>query len=115
MPEKVDIHVSRRNVGWIVRRDDTIEEMSVHKSQREAIEVGRKIARKDKVQLIIHGRDNRVRKRISYRVGPLPPPRPPEVLYPSGRPSASKKEIRRILLEIAQTRKTSLKRFPRHS
>ncbi|HKS09584.1 MAG TPA: DUF2188 domain-containing protein [Pyrinomonadaceae bacterium] len=86
------IHVEFINDEWIVRKETSYRPISVHRTQRAAIEAGREIARSQQGQVVIHGKNQRIRKRISYTVGPYNP-QPPEVLFPSFRASRSKKAI----------------------
>lgn len=92
MAKSKNIHVVLLNDGWIVEKENSYRPISVHTTQRDAIEAGRKIARNQQSELVIHGRNGRVRKRDSYTVG-RPSPQPPKVLFPSFRASASKKAI----------------------
>lgn len=45
----------------------------VYRTQEEAIKQGRDIARTQKAELYIHGRDGRIREKDSYGRDPLPP------------------------------------------
>ena len=99
MSHSKNIHVVLRYDIWVVRREDTFRATSVHETQREAVEVARKIARAQNSQLVIHGRNGRVRKRIIYGRSAAPP-RPPEVLFPKFRASRSKKEIEKAVRAV---------------
>ncbi len=58
-------HVVPRGGRWAVRREGSERVTSVHRTQREAIDVARGIARNQKGELLIHGRDGRIRARDS--------------------------------------------------
>lgn len=96
-----NLHVIPLDDGWAVRGEGSSRATSVHKSQHEAIEAGREIARNRSGQLVIHGRDGRVRERNSYSSDPLPPKELRKVLYPKIS-AASKKAIEEAVREVTQ-------------
>lgn len=72
MPGK-NQHVVRHPKGWAVKSEKSDRPSSVHKTQKEAIEVGKAKARSQKSELLIHGKDNEIRARNSYGNDPYPP------------------------------------------
>lgn len=46
---------------------------SVHSTQQDAIDRGREMARNQGTELLIHGRDGRIRERDSHGHDPYPP------------------------------------------
>lgn len=69
-----NIHIThRKNGSWAVvgERDDRAS--SLHDTQGEAIETGRPLAEKNKSELVIHDRENRIRDKDSYGNDPNPP------------------------------------------
>lgn len=66
-------HVVPHEEGWAVRGAGSQRATSVHRTQREAIASGRRIARKQGTELFVHGRDGRIRERDSYGNDPFPP------------------------------------------
>ena len=66
-------HVVRHKDGWAVRGTGSQRATSVHPTQRAAAEAAREIARTQRTELFIHGRDGRVRERDSYGNDPHPP------------------------------------------
>lgn len=74
-----------RPEGWVIRNDN-YRVLSTHDTRREAVEVARPLAKKNEFTLVIHRRDNRVMKWEHYYRGPMPPPQPPKVLYPTDPP-----------------------------
>jgi len=54
------LHVLSRNENWLVKEEGALTALSVHPTQNEAIEAGRKKARAVHEELIIHTRDGRV-------------------------------------------------------
>ena len=66
-------HVVKRDNGWAVRGAGNSKDTSHHATQREAADAARNIARNQKSEVLIHGRDNRIRERDSYGNDPYPP------------------------------------------
>jgi hypothetical protein len=67
-----DVHVSKNSGGgWKVTQGG--QKVSVHRTQANANERGEQVARQDRVDLVIHGRDGRIRSKDSYGNDPLPP------------------------------------------
>jgi hypothetical protein len=52
--------------GWRVEIEGTGGARSTHKTQAEAAKTARRIARQNKTELLIHGRNGRVRERNTY-------------------------------------------------
>ena len=71
---KRNVHVVHRASGdWAVTREGAKRASTVTSTQGQAEQVGRKLAQQDKVEILIHGRDNRIRDRDSYGNDPFPP------------------------------------------
>ena len=68
-----DQHVVPHDDGWAVRGAGSERATSVHDTQREAIDAGRKIAQNQHTELFIHGRDGRIRERDSHGRDLFPP------------------------------------------
>lgn len=66
-------HVVRRPDGWAVRGENNSRDTSVHETQAEAISRAREIAINERSEVVIHGRDGRIRDRDSYGNDPAPP------------------------------------------
>lgn len=66
-------HIVPRNGGWAVQPAGGQRASSVHDTQREAIDRGRDVARNQNSELLIHGRDGRIRDRDSHGHDPHPP------------------------------------------
>ena len=81
MPKRINLHVVSRNEGWVVRKDGNSRALSVHTTQREAIDAARQLARSKQGELIIHGKDGRINNRRSYNPDPLPPKSAGKVLF----------------------------------
>ncbi len=104
-PVVKNVHVVPNNQGWAIRSEGSSRASSRHETQREAVEVGRMIAKKNATTLVIHSRDGRVKTWDSYRRDPIPPREPREVLYPIAKPrTASRNAIKKAVSEaIRQT------------
>jgi uncharacterized protein YdaT len=66
-------HVVQRSDGWAVRGEGNSRDTSVHDTQGEAIDAARQIATNQHSEVVIHGRDGRIRDRDSYGHDPFPP------------------------------------------
>lgn len=66
-------HVVPRDGAWAVRGANTSRDTRRYATQREAIDAARRIARNQGSELLVHGRDGRVRERRSYGDDPHPP------------------------------------------
>jgi len=66
MPKKGDVHVVPSDKGWRVEIEGTGGARSTHKTQAEAAKSARRIARQNKTELLIHGRNGRVRERSTH-------------------------------------------------
>ena len=66
-------HVVPHEGGWAVRGAGSQRATSVHRTQREAIDAGREVARNQRTELFVHGRDGRIRERDSHGNDPFPP------------------------------------------
>lgn len=104
------LHVVARAGRWVIRNEGGSRAVSVHETQREAFEAARKLAKKRAVSLVIHGRDGRVKWRVSYRPDPPPPRVAREVLYPTSTPlTATREAIMRAVSEAVS--EAAVKRF----
>ena len=66
-------HVVKRDDGWAVRREGAERDTSHHDTQDEAIRAGTEIAKNQESELLIHGRDGKIRERNSHGNDPFPP------------------------------------------
>ena len=72
MGRRHDVHVSRnpgRSTWKVTQNRETI---SNHRTQENAAGAGRREARRDGVDLVVHGRDGRIRSKDSYGNDPNP-------------------------------------------
>ncbi len=70
---KHNVHVTQTpgNTRWRVSQGGST--VSIHNTQSNAIDAGRREAKRDRVDLVTHGRDGRIRSKDSYSRDPLPP------------------------------------------
>lgn len=66
-------HVVPHAGGWAVRGAGSQRAAGVFDTQREAIGRAREISRNQGSELLIHGRDGRIRERDSHGSDPNPP------------------------------------------
>jgi len=67
------VHITRRARGWAVKRTGAQRASKVYRTQAQAERVGRLRARRTRAELVVHGRNGRIRKRSSFGHDPCPP------------------------------------------
>jgi len=71
---KPNIHTVPHGPGqWANRREGSERVSASYKTQAEAAAAGRAVARQEKVEHLIHGRNGEIRERNSYGHDPFPP------------------------------------------
>lgn len=70
---KKNQHVVPHPDGWAVKGEGNEKATKVVETQAEAIEVATEIAKNQNSELLIHGKDGRIRERNSYGNDPHPP------------------------------------------
>ncbi|MCP9751007.1 DUF2188 domain-containing protein [Ferruginibacter sp. HRS2-29] len=70
---KKNQHVVPLGNGWAVKSEGATSATIITSKQSDAILVARDIARDNHVELIVHGRNGRIRERNSYGNDPNPP------------------------------------------
>jgi hypothetical protein len=73
MSRKSSLHVVPREGGWSVKSAGRQQPVSNHRTQRDAIETGRDIAIRQQTELVIHGKNGRIRDSDSFGNDPNPP------------------------------------------
>lgn len=66
-------HVVPSDRGWSVKKSGASRASSVHNTQSGAIAAATQIARNQRTELYIHGKDGRIRERNSYGSDSHPP------------------------------------------
>jgi len=70
---KKDYHVVPQGEGWAVKREGSDRASSLHETQREAIQDGKRLAQTNKTELVIHRPNGQIRDSDSYGNDPVPP------------------------------------------
>lgn len=72
---KKNIHVARakNNRDWAVKSAGSTKAYRNVSTQLEAIAIGKSIAKHNKSELLIHGRDGKIREKNSYGKDNFPP------------------------------------------
>lgn len=70
---KKNQHVVPHPEGWAVKGAGNNKATSVHRTQQEATRAARGIAISQRTEMLIHGRDGRIRERNTYGDDPYPP------------------------------------------
>jgi hypothetical protein len=80
MTRKSEVHIVPRASGWATVRKGSDRAIGTYATRDAAIRAGRKVAKEGGTELIVHGRDGRVRSSHSYdrsegrrTVKPAPP------------------------------------------
>jgi len=66
-------HVVRREDGWAVRGEGNTRDTSHNRTQGQAIDAARDIARNQHSEVVIHDQHGRIRDKDSYGNDPFPP------------------------------------------
>jgi len=66
-------HIVKRPDGWAVRGEGNTRDTSHHQTQGDAIQKAREIAINNRAEVVIHGRDGKIRDKDSYGNDPCPP------------------------------------------
>lgn len=66
-------HVVKTDSGWGIRGENNSRITKNFDTQQEAIEKAREIAINQESELLIHGKNGRIRERSSYGNDPYPP------------------------------------------
>lgn len=70
---KKDIHVVPHKDGWATKKEGAGRVGVVTDTQKQAITRAKEQAVREKVEVVIHGRDNKIRDSDSYGRDPHPP------------------------------------------
>ncbi len=70
---KKDIHVVPHDGGWAVRREHAERDSSHHDRKSDAMDAARETGRRERVEVVEHGRDGKIQDSDSYGNDPNPP------------------------------------------
>ena len=73
MSKKKDIHVVPHPKGWATKKEGAERAGGVYDTKATALDHGRAQARREHVELVIHGRKGRIQDSDSYGNDPFPP------------------------------------------
>ena len=73
MAGKRDVHVVKHPDGWATKKEGASRAGSVHRTQKEAQDKARTQAIREKVEVVTHGRNGKIRDSDSYGKDPFPP------------------------------------------
>lgn len=73
MTKSKNQHVVPYDGEWAIKKEGSGRATTVVPTQKMAIEIAKEIAKNQKVELFIHGRDGQIRERESYGNDPHPP------------------------------------------
>lgn len=70
---KRNVHVVPNGTKWSVKQEGATKPDSNHRTQQAATDAGRKVAKANESELVIHRPDGRIRDKDSYGNDPCPP------------------------------------------
>jgi len=70
---KRDIHVVPYNKNWAVKKEGIKQPISTHHTKANAEVKAIQLGKKDKVEVVYHGKDGRIQDSDSYGNDPNPP------------------------------------------
>lgn len=73
MSPKRDIHVVKHPDGWATKKEGAGRAGSVHDTKAEALDKARSQAKREHVEVVIHGKDPKIQDSDSYGKDPHPP------------------------------------------
>ncbi|MFH1029926.1 MAG: DUF2188 domain-containing protein [bacterium] len=68
-----NIHIVPSGNRWAVKQEGKTDPLSTHRTKDLADQKGRAEARKEEVELIIHGRNGQIQDKDSFGKDPCPP------------------------------------------
>ena len=60
------VHVKKQGDDWTVAHEQRSRPDSTHRTQASAVKAGRRMAKREQTELVVHGRGGRIRDRFSY-------------------------------------------------
>jgi hypothetical protein len=70
---KKNQHVVPLGNGWAVKKEGSDKFTVITETQRDAIAIAREIAKNNRSELVIHGKDGKIKDKDSYGKDPNPP------------------------------------------
>jgi Uncharacterized protein conserved in bacteria (DUF2188) len=69
-PRSNFVHVTPEDGKWALTRQKGGRPQSTHRTQAAAITAARRVAKREATELVIHGRNGKIRDRVSYGSDP---------------------------------------------
>lgn len=74
MTKKTGQHIVKNpSGGWAVKKGGSSKATKIYNTKDEAVEHGKQIAKNQKTELYIHGKDGKIQDKNSYGNDPYPP------------------------------------------
>lgn len=73
MTKKSQHVVKSSDGGWAIKKGGSSKATKIYETQKEAIVHGREIAKSQRAEFYIHGKDGKILEKNSYGNDPLPP------------------------------------------
>lgn len=73
MTKKRDVHVVPHDDKWATKKEGADRAGGVYDTKAEALEHGREQAKREKTELVIHGKDGKIQDSDSFGNDPNPP------------------------------------------
>jgi hypothetical protein len=67
---KEDVHIVPENNQWAIKVEKENQPKKTALTQKDAIKLGRELAKSSRSELIIHGRDGRIKEKNTYGKDP---------------------------------------------
>jgi hypothetical protein len=64
------VHITREGDRWAVEHEGRRSPDSTHRTQAAAIKAGRRMAKREQTEWVVHGRAGRIRDRVSCGTDP---------------------------------------------
>ncbi|NTW30227.1 MAG: DUF2188 domain-containing protein [Candidatus Moranbacteria bacterium] len=68
-----NLHVVKNGNSWAVKREGNPSPVSRHRTQSNAIDRATSLARSERSEMLVHGRNGQIRERNSFGGDPYPP------------------------------------------
>ncbi|MCD8450342.1 DUF2188 domain-containing protein [Tenacibaculum dicentrarchi] len=68
-----NVHVTPKGKNWAVKTAKSEKSYRVVTTQKQAIEIGKNVAKNNKSELLIHGKNGQIREKNSYGSDNFPP------------------------------------------
>lgn len=70
---KDNIHIVPHENGWAIEKEQSERASRIMPTKEKAVEIGREMAKTQRVELVIHKKDGTIQDKDSYGNDPCPP------------------------------------------